>query len=129
MGSLVQNNKHLRVDFICSLYRTELKRLSNYLQRYCDEHNCLATSSALGDPHERRSEPQLTACGCATSACVASAATSSARVPVDYLTFEELGQSAGVEQGFGGSLAIFFFPADLLGGHLITSDTGTAQQF
>lgn len=50
----------------------------------------------------------------------------SAHISVDYLTFEELGDVAGVHSVRRAWQ--FFFSADLLGGHLITSDTGAALQ-
>lgn len=49
----------------------------------------------------------------------------SGHICADYLTFEELHDRAGVCRGTEG---LANFPADLLGGHLITSDTGPALQ-
>lgn len=49
----------------------------------------------------------------------------SAHIWADYLTFEELRDRARVCRGTEGLANI---PADLLGGHLITSDTGAALQ-
>lgn len=113
------------MDFIRNLPRaqrfteqTRKDRQNVFDQCYCDlkkkkrkekrfpRSQCLTTSSALGDRHERHLKPQLTARGCTTSVCMAFTAISSARFPVDYLTFEELGQSARVYQG-SGSLANF----------------------
>lgn len=48
----------------------------------------------------------------------------SALVRADYLTFEELRDEVGGSAGAPRARQIF--PADLLGGHLIVSDTGAA---